>query len=145
MLISKLVITLPTIILGFSICSLYGCSSFQQQVPYIAKKRNPITIDALEQDVRIARERENHFDQVYKNPGAYSSDERNLAVWNLPPFPVPKTCMAEGSESNLDCLRYAARLHALPFFISSSVTVSGQEYLGSFSAYPMPSSSPDGY
>ena len=99
----------------------------------------PLTPADLQGDVRLARERENRFNEVYKKPDAYSASERNLAVWNLPPLPVPKECMEPGSETNLACMRYAARLHAIPFFISKSMTTTG------FGVVSVTNSSPEGY
>jgi hypothetical protein len=93
----------------------------------------------LQRYVRLAREREQRFDEVYKNPSSYSQRERNLAANNLPPLPVPKECMTPGSETTLNCMRYAARLHALPFFMSTTLSATGAF------VYIVPSPPPDDY
>lgn len=104
-----------------------------------SQKVTPLTLVSLQDDVRLARERENRFNEVYKNPDAHSASERNLAVWNLPPLPVPKECMAPGSEIHLACMRYAARLHAIPFFISKSLITTG------IGVVSITNTSPEGY
>jgi hypothetical protein len=85
-----------------------------------AERITPLTRADLQQDVRLAREREARFNQVYSNPDAYSRSDRNLAVWNLPPIAVPRECIKPGTETSLDCMRYAARLHAVLFFIQAA-------------------------
>jgi hypothetical protein len=111
--------------------SACGCAA-------VAEIINPPTRADLIADVRLARKRETQFDDVYKNPSAYTRSEQNLAVWNLPPIPVPKDCMQPGSAATLECLRYAARLHSLPVFVSSSVN-------GSLSGALSPAPYPEGY
>lgn len=83
---------------------------------------SPPTRTGLEQDVRLAREHQSKFDQVYENPDAYSRAERNRAWMNLPAVPVPKDCLTPGSETQSECIRYAAGLRALVFQMSQLVT-----------------------
>lgn len=111
-----------------SICA-YGCTPLAEKYPALTRAQ-------LQHDVRLGRERENRFNTVYKDPEKYSRKERNLAVWNMPPLPVPKQCMAPHSAGKFPCMRYAARLHALPFFITSA-------RIGEYGASAVPF--PDGY
>jgi hypothetical protein len=107
-----------------------------------AATREPLTIEQLQRDVEIARDRERRFEEVYNNPDAYSWSDRNLAVWKLPPLVVPKDCIAPGTEKNPECILYAARLHALPFFVSSSLTA---DTLTAEPVVVSPLATPDGY
>jgi len=104
--------------------------------------REPLTIEQLQRDVVIARDRERRFEEVYKNPNTYSWSDRNLAVWKLPPIAVPGNCMASGTEKDPECILYAARLHAFPFFVSSSVTA---DTLTADPVVVSPLLTPDGY
>lgn len=122
--------TLMTLVVALTSIYAYGCTPAAEKFPAPTRAQ-------LEQDVRLARERENRFNTVYKDPENYTRSERNLAVWNLPPLPVPKECMAPHSAGKFNCMRYAARLHAVPFFITSAIIA------GEYGASAVPF--PDGY
>ena len=77
---------------------------------------SPPTVAQLEQIVRLARERQHRFDQVYANPDKFSRQQRTDAILDLPPLPIPKGCLADGSESQPDCIRYAGQLYAGSFY-----------------------------
>jgi hypothetical protein len=84
-----------------SICA-YGCTPLAEKYPALTRAQ-------LQHDVRLGRERENRFNTVYKDPEKYSRKERNLAVWNLPPLPVPKECKAPHTAGKFDCMHALRR------------------------------------
>lgn len=117
-----------------------GCGITQFPDP---DKVAALTPAQLQEDVRKARANEDRFNEVYKEPKLWSNHDRNLAVWNLPPLPLPKACMTPGSETNMDCMRYAARLHAIPFFAASGIR-SYSFYANGWSE-TQPQINPEGY
>ncbi len=93
----------------FALLYLPGCIDNRAHV-------TPPTVAQLEQTVRLARERQQRFDQVYANPDKFSRRQRADAILDLPPVPVPRECLADGSESQPDCIRYAGQLYAGSFY-----------------------------
>ncbi len=93
-----------------TIAFFYGCSERWQV--------KPPTVADLQQTVRVARERQARFDKVYKKPDAYSRRQRTDALLDLPPIPIPKDCLPDGSETRADCIRYGARLDLIRFYAS---------------------------
>ena len=77
----------------------------------------PPTVADLQQTVRVARERQQRFDKVYKKPDAYSRRQRTDAFLDLPPIPIPKDCLPDGSETRPDCIRYAAQLNVTSLYV----------------------------
>lgn len=122
----------------FGMALASGCSS--NQIP-AADKYAALTPAQLQEDVRKARANEDRFNEVYKEPKLWSNHDRNLAVWNMPPIPLPKECMAPGSETSMDCMRYAARLHAIPFFAASGL----RSFDSGFYMSLQPVINPEGY
>ncbi len=96
---------------------------------------SPPTVAQLEQIVRLARERQQRFDQVYANSDKFSRRQRTDAILDLPPVPVPKECLADGSESQPDCIRYAGQLYAGSFYSGQAGGLYSMPYeFGSFTA-----------
>lgn len=91
-----------------AIASVSGCSARWAVTPP--------TVADLQQTLRVARERQARFDKVYKKPDAYSRRQRTDAFLDLPPIPIPKECLPDGSETRPDCIRYAAQLRVMLFY-----------------------------
>lgn len=81
-----------------------ACAPGQQTTP------TPPTPADLQRIVRLARENQSRFDDVYGNPNSFSQYQRLDAWTYLPVIPVPQDCVKPGTETEVQCMRYGAEL-----------------------------------